>query len=37
MILGCGERSIRVRPALNLTTAQADEGIEILRGVISSF
>jgi L-lysine 6-transaminase len=37
MILGCGERSIRVRPALNLTTAQADEGIEILRRVISSF
>lgn len=31
MILTCGPRSIRFRPALNLSTADADAGLEILR------
>lgn len=36
MILGCGERSIRFRPPLNLTREQADEGIAILREVLAT-
>lgn len=36
MILGCGERSIRFRPPLNLTKEQADEGIGVLREVLNS-
>ena len=31
VILGCGESTIRFRPALNLTNAEVDEGIEIMR------
>ncbi len=30
LIVGCGERSVRFRPPLNLTRAEVDEGIEIL-------
>jgi L-lysine 6-transaminase len=30
-ILGCGEHSIRFRPALNITLEQIDEGMEIIR------
>ncbi|MEE9270420.1 MAG: L-lysine 6-transaminase [Candidatus Krumholzibacteria bacterium] len=30
IIVGCGPRSIRFRPPLNLTTAEADEGIDII-------
>jgi L-lysine 6-transaminase len=31
LIVGCGERTVRFRPPLNLTTEEVDEGIEILR------
>jgi L-lysine 6-transaminase len=31
MIIGCGEKSVRFRPPLSLTIAEADEGIEIIR------
>jgi len=31
LILGCGERSIRFRPSLNLTPEDCDRGIEIVR------
>jgi L-lysine 6-transaminase len=27
LVLACGERSIRLRPALNMTTAEADDGL----------
>lgn len=37
MILGCGERSIRFRPPLNLTREQLDEGMEIIVRSISTF
>ena len=30
LIVGCGTRSIRFRPPLNLTRAEVDEGIGIL-------
>jgi L-lysine 6-transaminase len=30
IIAGCGDRSIRFRPALNLTKAEVEEGMEIL-------
>lgn len=36
MILGCGERSIRFRPPLNITRAQVDEGIGVLRDVMKT-
>ncbi len=36
MILGCGERSIRFRPPLNLTREQVDEGIGVLREVLGT-
>ncbi|MCB0711231.1 MAG: L-lysine 6-transaminase [Ignavibacteriae bacterium] len=36
MILGCGERSIRFRPPLNLTRKQVDEGVGALRDVLKS-
>lgn len=36
MILGCGERSIRFRPPLNLTKDEVDEGIGVLRGTIKT-
>lgn len=36
MILGCGERSIRFRPPLNLTREEADEGINVLRETLKT-
>jgi L-lysine 6-transaminase len=30
LIVGCGERSIRFRPPLNLARAEVDEGIALL-------
>lgn len=36
MILGCGVRSIRFRPPLNITTAQIDEGIAVIRAVLTA-
>ncbi len=36
LILGCGERSIRFRPALNVSTEEIEEGIDILRKVLKS-
>ena len=32
LLLTCGARSIRFRPPLNLTAADADRGLEIVRG-----
>lgn len=34
ILLGCGNRSIRFRPALNITTAQLDEGLEAIESVV---
>lgn len=34
MILGCGERSIRFRPSLNITQAEVSEGISMLGEVL---
>jgi len=34
IIAGCGERSIRFRPALTLTREEVDEGMEILDGTV---
>lgn len=34
ILLGCGERSIRVRPALNITKAQIDEGLNVIEKVV---
>jgi L-lysine 6-transaminase len=31
LVLGCGERSVRFRPPLNLTAADADTALEIVR------
>jgi L-lysine 6-transaminase len=31
ILLACGERSIRFRPPLNLTTEQVDEGMAIMK------
>jgi L-lysine 6-transaminase len=31
LLLTCGERSIRFRPPLNLSVAEADRGLEIVR------
>jgi L-lysine 6-transaminase len=36
MALASGHRAIRMRPALNLTTAEADEGVEKLRRALAS-
>ncbi len=36
IILGCGERSLRFRPALNVTADLIDEGIAILREAVES-
>ena len=35
MILGCGEKSIRFRPALNITEGEIDKGLTIIRKVLS--
>ncbi len=37
MILGCGDRSIRFRPPLTVTTVEIDRGIDIIRRVLSTF
>jgi L-lysine 6-transaminase len=34
MILGCGEKSIRFRPALNITETEIDMGLNIIRNVL---
>jgi L-lysine 6-transaminase len=34
IILGCGERTIRFRTALNIGTGEIDEGMKIIRGVL---
>ena len=31
MILGCGRRSIRFRPALDITKAEIDEALDLVR------
>jgi L-lysine 6-transaminase len=31
LVLACGSRSIRLRPALSITQADVDEGLRILR------
>jgi L-lysine 6-transaminase len=36
IIAGCGDRSIRFRPALNLTKAEVDEGMTILDETVKS-
>jgi len=35
MILGCGEKSMRFRPALNITESEIDKGLTIIRKVLS--
>ncbi|NOY05723.1 MAG: L-lysine 6-transaminase [Chlorobi bacterium] len=35
LILGCGEKSIRFRPPLNVTTEEIDEGVGIVRDALS--
>lgn len=35
MILGCGEKSMRFRPALNITESEIDKGLIIIRKVLS--
>jgi L-lysine 6-transaminase len=35
IILGCGDSSIRFRPALNITTDEIDEGMAIIRQALS--
>ena len=30
MMVGCGERSVRFRPPLNLTREEVDEGVDII-------
>jgi len=35
MILGCGEKSIRFRPPLNITEKEIDKGLTIIRKVLS--
>ncbi|MBM4159586.1 MAG: L-lysine 6-transaminase [Ignavibacteria bacterium] len=34
ILIGCGDRSIRFRPPLNLTTGEVDEGIRIIRAAL---
>ena len=36
LILGCGERSIRFRPPLNITKEELDEGLKIIKNVLNS-
>jgi 4-aminobutyrate aminotransferase-like enzyme len=31
MLIGCSDRTIRFRPPLNLSKAEVDEGIDIIR------
>ena len=37
ILLGCGQRSIRFRPPLNITKDELDEGLEIIRKVLKTF
>jgi L-lysine 6-transaminase len=37
LLLGCGSRSIRFRPALNVTEAELDEGLAAIDRVLSRF
>ena len=34
LVVGCGERTVRFRPPLNLTTGEVDEALEIIAGVL---
>ena len=34
VILGCGVRSLRLRPPLDVTTAELDEGLELMRRAV---
>jgi L-lysine 6-transaminase len=34
IILGCGERSMRFRPPLNITKDEIDEGLNVIRKVL---
>ena len=34
VILGCGEKSIRFRPPLNVTEDEIDEGLNVIRKVL---
>ncbi len=36
LLLGCGERSIRFRPPLNITKEELDEGLETIKSVLES-
>ena len=36
ILLACGPRSIRLRPALNVTPAEVDEGMKRLRAALES-
>ena len=36
LLLGCGERSVRFRPALTLSREDADRGLDILRQTLKS-
>ena len=36
LLLSCGERAIRFRPPLNLTTAEADAGLDIIRRALTA-
>ncbi|HED36759.1 MAG TPA: aminotransferase class III-fold pyridoxal phosphate-dependent enzyme, partial [Ignavibacteria bacterium] len=35
LILGCGKKSIRFRPPLNITKEGLDEGLKIIKKVLS--
>ena len=37
ILLGSGERSIRFRPALNITKGHIDEGLEVIESVVKTF
>lgn len=34
ILLGCGERSIRFRPAMTITKSQIDEGLDVIESVV---
>jgi L-lysine 6-transaminase len=34
ILIGCGERTIRFRPPLNISIAEVDEGIGIIRSCL---
>ena len=37
LILGCGEKSVRFRPSLTISTEEIDQGIEIIERSIESY